>query len=75
MIAELTINGMTATMDGKEWHSNDQLLQDHLRVRFPLTSSPADGQPGAKQVAEASEKLHAKVRWIGVQPEVPDRVY
>lgn len=68
-------DGTTVEMDGKSWRSADPLISRILTTRFPITSSPADGLPGSRQVYEAAKFLKCKVFWIGVPTNRPDAIY
>ena len=71
MIGYLVLPGRTATMRNGNWHSGDVALERHLRARFPVRDvSPADGEPGGKQLREAAERLGAMLGKDSVFVEV-----
>lgn len=67
-------DGQTASVEGYEWQSNHRALLGYLRVRFPITDSPADGWAGSKELIEAAEVLGGTVEWVR-HPDDPLTVY
>jgi hypothetical protein len=66
-------NGDEASVE-TNWESLNLLLRDYLRLRFPITDSPADGPRGARQLMEAAEVLGGEITWAAAE-RVLGRVY
>jgi hypothetical protein len=70
------VSAFDAVIVNGAWQSGDTEFQSFLEARFPLTDiSPADGQPGAKQLRDAAEALGGRVEWAEQPAVEPGVVY